>query len=140
MDANWGALEFTPFDFGLEDPLPSDLFSTLTDDSRSSPSSASPGGEMEDSQLATCVRKRVRSNFPIDVQKALNRWILEHWQHPYMRLAEQELFMATWGMARSQLTTALNNRRQRVLGQNRARKCERVGWPGPLSLHVDMSP
>jgi hypothetical protein len=57
-----------------------------------------------------------RKVLPLEAQKPLNQWILEHSDHPDMTYHEMEVFMNRWRLDRKQLTTALNNRRQRILG------------------------
>jgi hypothetical protein len=139
MDATWGGSEFTPFDFELDEPWASDESSDPAFAMRAqhdviggsvSPilrSNAPLDAGMDGHDHDAHAKKRARSSFTIDTQKALNQWIRLHWHSPYMDRAEQDLFMATWGLERAQLTTALNNRRQRLLGQCRVRKCDRHG-------------
>jgi hypothetical protein len=61
------------------------------------------------------VRKLTRKTFSDEAHQAINIWLKENIRHPYMKKEQEDWFIATYNLTRSQLRTALNNRRQRFV-------------------------
>jgi hypothetical protein len=60
-----------------------------------------------------------QSEFPDTIKneahREINDWIQQHMQHSFLTKADEDYFMAKYGIPRRQVKTAFNNRRQRIV-------------------------
>jgi hypothetical protein len=79
-------------------------------------------------------RKPPRKTFSDEAHQAINLWLKMNLQHPYMTKGQEDWFIARYSMTRSELRTALNNRRQRFIKLMRAGQMAGPGNQGaPLT-------
>jgi hypothetical protein len=63
-------------------------------------------------QEAVPARKKSRVSFSTEAHREINQWFAGHASHPYQTKEQEDLFMIKYGMSRSQVRTAFNNRRR----------------------------
>ena len=66
-------------------------------------------------------------SIPIQARIALNNWLINNAQHPYMSESEKEKFMTLYSLTKKQITTYLINYRIRLLGR-RKRDVTTFSW------------
>ena len=84
--------------------------------------------------------RRFRSReLPVAAKDALNVWLIEHWNYPYMTVHCRHVFAARYGITDAQVQRYLTNSRKRLLRRKRWSK-NQVYVLLPGHHNGDMSP